>query len=238
MWFPICSKPSEGGSKILTNINKKQVLHGLIGGSYPDLVICDNRYGFSSPVVPSVFITHQLNIIAPFKWAENRSGVSITTISIALISAGFLTTREMQMTGPVFTSRQLPLVLVKYLGPLSRFTYRAKVTHSCPIFYFLFRVLSQSYRAVPASLVAPGRHVLLSGANPGEFDDSDKFECAPKLHGHQSPGNNGIRGKLRVASEYVISRSGYTTMEILSLRENLLIPTPGQNRNRNTFPAT
>ena len=36
-----------------------------------DLIISDNRLGFFHLKIPSVFITHQLNLQTPFRWATN-----------------------------------------------------------------------------------------------------------------------------------------------------------------------
>jgi UDP:flavonoid glycosyltransferase YjiC (YdhE family) len=35
-----------------------------------DLIVSDNRFGFFHKKIPSVFITHQLNLQTPFKWSS------------------------------------------------------------------------------------------------------------------------------------------------------------------------
>ena len=231
-WFPF--KILLQAPKILLNINReKQVLHGLIGKYGPDLVISDNRYGFSSPVVACVFITHQLNIIAPFKWLEKLIR-SINYYYINRFNQCWVPDYpgNANIAGRLSHPGQLPLVPVKYLGPLSRFTYRAKVTYS---YKFLFLIsgpepqrslLEEKVLSLVTNLDG---HVLIIRGKPGEFDDSDKLSVPQNCTVINHLETMELEEKI-AASEYVISRSGYTTiMEILSLRKkSLLIPTPGQ----------
>src|SRR5262245_52446649 len=57
--------------KFLSTIKKEHdVIEQLVRSSKIDLIISDNRYGCWSSAVPSIFITHQTNILLPkkFKW--------------------------------------------------------------------------------------------------------------------------------------------------------------------------
>ena len=59
--------------KILSAIKKEHLeLERIVADHKIDFVFSDNRYGCYSSIVPSVFMTHQLNIMAPLKlkWLE------------------------------------------------------------------------------------------------------------------------------------------------------------------------
>jgi uncharacterized protein (TIGR00661 family) len=61
--------------RFLRIIKKEQLqVEKIVERNQIDLVISDNRYGCYSTKVPSIFLTHQLNILMPesWKWIESR----------------------------------------------------------------------------------------------------------------------------------------------------------------------
>lgn len=217
--------------KILLSIRReKRVLEALINEYQPDLVISDNRFGFYNTVIPCVFVTHQLNIIAPFKWLEKM----IQRINYSYIN------RFSQcwipdyggsenIAGRLSHPEQMPSVRIKYIGPLSRFMYGNTNSYS---YKFLFLISGPEPQR---SLLEERILSVTNGLNGnlliarGKPDDDTKIEAPQNCTVHNHLETEALKEKI-AASEFVISRSGYTTvMEILSMqKKSLLIPTPGQ----------
>ncbi len=204
-------------------------LEKIIDSSGVELVISDNRYGLWTKKTPCIFLTHQLQIKAPSKWAENL----IQKINYFFIN------RFTQCWVPDFADKNniagslshpkiFPAVPVKYIGPLSRFE---KV--NAEIKYDWLVVLSGpepqrtlfENRIISVAKQLKGRMLIIRG-KPGSVEKID------------APGNCSVVNHLPATemqqafaeSGYIISRSGYTTvMEILAQQKKaILIPTPGQ----------
>ena len=194
-----------------------------------DLVISDNRYGLYHPLVPCIFITHQLTIKAPFAWLEN----GIRRLNYRYINR-FKACWVPDMAdapgiaGLLSHPTELPAVPVAYINLLCRFTPR-----ELPVVYKLCVLLSgpEPQRSlleekIIASLQDFREPVLLVRGKPAETS-------TPALPPHVTVVNHLPTAALSEAilqSELVICRSGYTTvMELLSLKKKMiLVPTPGQ----------
>jgi uncharacterized protein (TIGR00661 family) len=122
----------------------------------------------------------------------------------------------------------MPPVTTKYLGPLSRF-YPAESS----IFYKYLFVLSgpEPQRSILEEKVIKiagqltGKVLIVRG-KPGEEDAAvSSADYSIKNHLTTAEMQDAF-----LQSEFIISRSGYTTvMELLSLgKKSILIPTPGQ----------
>lgn len=217
--------------KILLCIRReKAILQELIDKYHPDLVISDNRYGFCNAAVPCVFITHQLNIVAPFKWLENLIR-RINYHYINRFSQCWVPDYEGKpnIAGRLSHPEKLPSATVKYLGPLSRFSYETSDSYR---YKFLFLIsgpepqrtlLEEKVFSIITALNA--NTIIVRGKPDGLETMSSPENCS--IFNHLE--TRALHEKV-IASEYVISRSGYTTvMEILAMRKkSLLIPTPGQ----------
>lgn len=195
-----------------------------------EAVISDNRYGLYHTTIPSVFITHQLRIKAPFTWMERW----IQTINYRYINrfAACWIPDEKQLPGLAGTlshPNRLPAVPVKYFGGLSRFEPANAVRQ-------LYDVL-----------------ILISGPEPQRsvlenilIRQLENFNGRALLVRGLPYGNQVLPGFKQVTivnhlpavelsaafqqSKFIISRSGYTTvMDIIKLQKrSVLIPTPGQ----------
>ncbi|HRH47859.1 MAG TPA: glycosyltransferase [Panacibacter sp.] len=195
-----------------------------------DIVISDNRFGLYAKQIPSVFITHQLCIQAPYNWLQNF----IQKVNYKFINrfnecwlpdyeSGF------NVSGDLAHPKKLPLTPLKYLGILSRFQMHEIVEVKYDYLAILSgpepqrTLLEKKLLSIASQL--NGNMLMLRG-KPGS---NEKIS---------SPANCTVVNHLSVAlmqqafeqSEYIISRSGYTTvMEILSMqKKSLLIPTLGQ----------
>lgn len=87
-----------------------------------DLVISDNRYGLWTNKIPSVFITHQLTIKAPFNWLEKL----IQRINYRYINRFTVCwvpdmEKEEGLAGILSHPIKQPQLPVEYMGLLARF---------------------------------------------------------------------------------------------------------------------
>ncbi len=215
----------------LRNIIKKENhwLNRAISEHHIDLVISDNRYGLYSKKIPCIFITHQLTIKAPFEWLEKV----IQRINYSYINqyndcwvpdvAG-----EVNAAGVLSHPLILPRTEVHYIGLLSRFQLHP-VTKKYDYTILLSgpepqRTLLEN--KLLAELPGVKGNILLVRGKPGSAEiiqSADHIEIQNHLPGFALQ-------EVLLQSEYIISRSGYSTvMELLSLqKKSILIPTPGQ----------
>lgn len=201
-----------------------------------DLIISDNRYGFYNKHIPSVFITHQLQILAPdflsfvnplLKKIHFNLMSNFTQIWVPDFYG------ENSLTGKL-SNIENPPERVKFIGPLSRFSKIEQVEN---------KNNDNNYKSIL---------VILSGPEPARTNLENKI--LSQLEQFQSkstllrglPANTGIL-KTNITEVYnhledkellplienadvVISRSGYSTiMDMFYLRKKcIFIPTPGQ----------
>lgn len=195
-----------------------------------DLVISDNRYGLYSNKIPCVFITHQLTIKMPSAWLESFVQ-RINYKHINKFTACWVPDVEGEknvagiLAHPIFK----PVIPVQYLGLLSRFLNPLLVEkkYDCCI---LLSGPEPQRTLLEEKLLKdfdePNAKILLVRGMPGSIENLSSSTNV-EIKNHLS-GNDLLQAIMQ--SEYIISRSGYTTvMELLSLqKKSILIPTPGQ----------
>jgi hypothetical protein len=201
-----------------------------------DCVISDNRYGLFNTQLTTTFVTHQLLVKAPFKWAENI----IQKVQYFFINRfsecwvpdiadypGYAA----DLSHPTI----MPRIPVTYIGALSQFSIlNNKATNTLTVKYKYCFLLSGP---------EPQRTML---QNRIEIEAQKLSAASILIEGRPSdmPNHYQLRGsltKLRYASgqdlldivmqsEFVVCRSGYSTlMELIPIHKKLiLIPTPGQ----------
>lgn len=192
-----------------------------------DLIVSDNCYGFYSPNVHSVFLTHQLNLKAPFfekklnrkiqSLIEPFNEIWIPDVETALNLAGSL-------AHPAHPSKPCT-----YIGPLSALSKK-----NMPLNYKYCAVISgpEKQRTVFENMVI-------------DFLNKEN-QPSVLVRGVFSPKNTRtINAQIRVydflhglplanvmnESEAIICRSGYSSIMDLYFLEKpcILIPTPGQS---------
>ena len=197
-----------------------------------DLIISDNRYGLHHPSVPSVLITHQLNIITGNSLSESF----IRKIHYSMIKP-FTECWVPDLPGQVNLAGRLshpvamPSFPVKYIGLLSR--WLGKNISTKELVYKCCIILSgpEPQRTILEQKVLnnivnlPYKIALVRGL-PSEqtpLSVPENVTCFNHL-----PGNELIQKIMD--SEIIVSRGGYTTlMEMVALKKKLiLIPTPAQ----------
>ena len=204
-------------------------LQGIIREHKIDLIISDNRYGLNTKKVPCVFITHQLRIKAPFEWLENILQ-QINYHYINRYTACWVPDAPgaINVAGILSHPQKLPRIPVHYIGLLSRFQFQ---TGDIKYDYCILLSGPEPQRTVLekkllTQLADGHERILLVRGKPG----TDEVITTPK---HITVENHLPNTALQAAllqSNFIISRSGYTTiMELILLHKKaILVPTPGQ----------
>ena len=187
--------------------------------------------GLHHPGIPSIFITHQLCVQAPFQWMEKW----IQTIQYRLIQSFTEcwvpdAPGKINAAGKLSHPEKLPPIPTRYIGWLCRL----QALPENPSFLYKYCVVVSGPEPQRSSLEA----ILL--AQMSKLTEKVLFirglpdVCElPATPQHITCYNHLNQHDLSVAfsqSEWIVSRSGYTTvMEILCLqKKSILIPTPGQ----------
>ncbi|KJD33814.1 glycosyltransferase [Tamlana nanhaiensis] len=213
--------------KLLKAINaEKKVIKSIIEDYKIDGIISDNRLGVRSKKVPSIFITHQLNVLSgSTTWISTKIHQKIIKkFDVCWVPD---TNGSVNLSGKLGHVKSFEIE-TKYIGPLSRFT----------------------------KTEAPVKNdvmVLISGPEPQRtlleeklFDELKDYNgkvvfVKGKMEAEQiveTIGNitiynfmtSSLLEKTINESDLVISRSGYTTvMDLAKLsKKAFFIPTPGQ----------
>ncbi len=217
--------------KIIFAIRKeKKWLKNFVAKTRIDAIISDNRYGLHHPGIPSVLITHQLVIKGPSALVEKllqRLHYRLIELFDACWVPDFR--HSVNLAGDLSHPGMLPKITLEYLGGLSRLNVPVAVKKEYDVLAVISgpepqRTLLE--KKLLKELASYRGKVLLVRGLP-----ADNRELP-------SVGNIILKNHLPATelaaafaqSEYIISRSGYTTvMDIFKLRKKAaLVPTPGQ----------
>jgi uncharacterized protein (TIGR00661 family) len=194
-----------------------------------DLVISDNRYGLFTKKVACIFITHQLTIKAPLGSLE-KAMRQINYSYINLYNSCWVPDVKdaINAAGVLSHPSKLPLTKVQYIGLLSRFE---KQTLPKKYDYCILLSGPEPQRTLLENKIIEGLDhssgkIIIVRGKPGTVEiikTSNNIEVKNHLPG---PALEEVIQQ----SDYIVCRSGYTTvMELLSLqKKSILIPTPGQ----------
>jgi hypothetical protein len=204
-----------------------------------DAVISDNRFGLYHSKVPTIFITHQLNIKTSLgKWTE-KIVKRLNYKYINRFSECWIPdiSGENNLAGELSHPLNKPIIPVKYIGLLSRFNK------------------DQNSFTLPVGSFEENNHLLfiLSGPEPQRSILEDKIIDEVSHYSYTATIIRGLPLSLSVMpstgmikfynhlpamelseeitkAEWVISRCGYSTvMDVVKMqKKSILIPTPGQ----------
>ena len=201
-----------------------------------DLAVSDNRVGFFHKKIPSVFITHQLNLIMPYKWATRL----FQLMQYAwLYNFTFCWVPDMEgnnnLSGILSNPTKKPRTPIFYLGILSRlFTAvpeKPGAAENKPIHFLGIISGPEPQRTLLENILWEEGNAL-----------NKKFVLVaglPMNNSHTRVSANGIlfnhlagaalANEIKNA-EYIICRGGYTSlMELIPFEKKLIfVPTPGQ----------
>jgi len=198
-----------------------------------DAIVSDNRYGLYAKNVHSIFITHQLQPKLPkvFAWMENfvrnRLYNSINKFDQCWVPD--VENEQYALAGSLSHPLRLPKIPVRYIGWLSRFKYLGIQQKKYRVIICLSGPEPQ--RTLLEAIVLPQLKdivgdVLLIRGLPGAA-------TLPQMPANALVANHLGTKDLEEAflkSEYVVSRSGYSTlmdMKVLGCK-CIYVPTPGQ----------
>lgn len=197
-----------------------------------NLIIADNRFGLWHRAVPSIFITHQLQIQVPNSWLEAR----IQRINYRYIQhfkqCWVPDDTTQALAGKLSHPQILPDIPVQYMGLLSRM--RKTDTPLQYKYCFLLSgpepqrtILEKHILEQVAQLETTC--LLIRGLPGAQLTLPATKNCTIIQHAS----TNELM-QLLASSEYIICRSGYTSlMELMAMqRKMILIPTPGQTEQQ------
>ncbi|MBN8666080.1 MAG: glycosyl transferase family 28 [Chitinophagales bacterium] len=198
-----------------------------------DMVISDNRYGLYNPAIHSVILTHQLAIRPP--WGKLGMGLlqKWNYRHLEKFNACWVPDWEEEMAclaGELSHPQKLPAIPLRYIGPLSRFTYNAAVPETNRLLIILSgpepgrTIWEEKLMREIAAYTHPITLIrgLPRGGKPlTSFPHLEVFDHLPA---HQ------LQTAIEKA-EWIIARAGYSTiMDLTTLQKKaILIPTPGQS---------
>lgn len=191
------------------------------------LVLSDNRFGFYSKRIPSIFITHQLQIQAPnrlLQWMANTMNHhyirNFTSCWVPDYPGSVLSGQLSDATCPI---------PVEFIGPLSRFIPAGQ--NKKPDIQLL-AILSgpEPQRSILEEKILrelsniPGKNIIIRGKpNSKDALSSEAFEIFSHV---TSP----VLQDYIERSACILSRAGYSSIMDYTIlgKTALLVPTPGQ----------
>jgi len=235
-------------------------LNTMIEDQQIDLVISDNRYGLYSKKIPCVLITHQLTIKMPFAWLERHVQKIHYSLINRFHTCWVPDAKgPLNLGGDLSHPLKMPAIPVKWMGLLSRFA-PSKSTETVvqinndliPAFSFQYCFLlsgPEPQRTLLENIILKNIQdlaepmVLVRGLPSSQNISTDtsshtEKKVSPNPLPASLPQQLTVYNHLPAAdlaplilsSEWIICRSGYSTlMDLAALRKNaILIPTPGQ----------
>lgn len=189
-----------------------------------DLIISDNRYGVYSENITSILITHQLHFDLPF---SSILEMLLQNYIEKFNEVWVPDTNQNSYSGNLSRNERLLKIPIKYIGILSRFTKREVIKKDVKFTLIAsgpepFRTQLVRYFEKNFSLLQDKCCII----NGGET----KFESVgDNVILLDLPNSNELENMID-RSEYIICRSGYSSIMDLIVKEQkaVLIPTPNQ----------
>ncbi len=214
--------------------DEHQQIKKLIAHIQPDAIISDSRYGAWSKIIPSLFITHQINIAAPknLQWLEPIL-FRINKFFLKKYTKVWIPdfADEINLSGKLSHNPQSLLEINhEFIGPISRFTNckNSRNNESYELLIILSGPEPQrgifEKKCIEQSLALNLRTLLVRGKPKEELQYS---ENNLKVVSHL---NSDELKSLIINTEFIVCRAGYSTIMDLSctMKSALCIATPGQ----------
>ena len=207
---------------------ERRQIEKLVSENNIDAIISDNRYGCYSDKVPSVLITHQLNIQLPASLTWSKPIVDFTNNRlIKKFNACWVPDFPSGFTGKLSQTKKLN---ARFIGMLSRFQLNDIVQESDlvvglvsgpePQREFFEKLLIKEFKKLnkPCLIVRGLPNVMQNETQDGNIT----------LRAHAP-----VQELQSIISKagFIISRSGYTTimdLQAIGKKHVIFIPTPGQ----------
>lgn len=222
--YPEMMKQAKKSNQVLEEIIKKEKI---------DIVISDNRYELNSEKAYCIFITHQLNIQTPgFAWLAKPFIQKKINAYLKKFNEVWIPDFEGEhnLSGKLSHGIKFPVENTHFIGPISRFSLVTKKEISKTTGLLILLSGPEPQRTVleeiliKQALETNRKTVVLQGK---PVDTSKKQEKNVQTFAHLP---DAEMADLMRSSEYIICRSGYSTiMDLAALGSKaILIPTPGQ----------
>lgn len=199
-----------------------------------DAVISDNRYELWSDRIPTIFMTHQLKILTQGILSSARPAIQKVLYNFIVKHSEVWVPDfpgDPNLSGELSHVKKLPLKMVLYIGPMSRFENLRNIKPSEEKLDILCIMSGpEPQRSILEEIFVEQagktnyKTIILSG-KPGETAIVRKGNVEIRPH----CGDEEMASLISAAG-MVISRSGYTTvMDLATLgKKAIFIPTPGQ----------
>lgn len=193
---------------------EKDTVEKIVEQESADLVISDHRYGFRSDMVPSIFVTHQLQL--PIEWYQSTMQLWHKNLINRFEQIWVMDYPDSRLAGKLSASRGFDKTT--YIGPYSRFMGDS----------------SKRNKDIETLLIASGPDIYAQQLVDQFADPEMKVICdtviATPENVERHSGDWLLQDDLIRRAKKIISRSGYSTvMDAQYLdAEFVLIPTPGQ----------
>lgn len=204
-------------------------LNNLVDDHQIDAVISDNRFGLWTKKIPSIFITHQLNIQTGNKFL-NRIAAKVNQKYIRRFKACWIMDVEKKgLAGSLSHSKSSFPFPVKYLGISSRFIYKQAERKNHVLFLLSGPEPSRTIfeEKILKEISRISKPVFLVRGLPAEKENLPHSFSNLTIYNHLE---SEKLAELISTAEVVVCRSGYSTlMDLTALRTHaVVIPTPGQ----------
>ncbi len=206
-------------------------LKKVVAAYKPDAIISDNRYGLYHSSVRSVLIIHQLCIKSPFgKWTE-RLLQRINYKYINRFNQCWVPdmSKGNNLSGELGHPEKMPAIPVKYIGALSRFKNAGLEEKKNHLLVILSGPEPQRTLLEDKIITEISHYNGTADVVRGMPGYPNQIPSTGMIHFYNHLPAAALNEKMQEA-EYIISRSGYSTvMDIVALgKKSILIPTPGQ----------
>lgn len=226
VWFKILLQ----WPKIKDVIKKEnKCLKEIVRHYHVDLIISDNRFGLSHKKIKTIFITHQLNIPAPFfsfliNYINRRLIHRFNEVWIPDYEE-----KDKRLSGNLSDAEKMKIP-VTFIGPKSYLSNRSDSAPGGKLDYLILLSGIEPQRSRLEKLLMcqfdnSGKKIVLVRGSK-----SAKAIINPYLEINQFSEGEELR-RLIVSADTVICRSGFSTLmdlHLLDKRKIILIPTPGQ----------
>jgi uncharacterized protein (TIGR00661 family) len=220
--------------KILWSINKERKwVKNYVKHHKIDFILSDNRYGFYHKKIPSIFITHQLQIITGSRFL-NKLVQKINYSFINKFSQCWIPDfeGEINIAGNLSHPKKTPKIPIKYIGSLNRFAIKNEASQKKYDICVLIsgpepqRSILEKIIVAQVEKVSRFRIIILRGM-PQSINQLKLNNTNCIILNHLQ--GNELKQVLE-QSEFIICRSGYTSlMELFGLQKKIIaIPTPAQ----------
>ncbi len=196
-----------------------------------DIVISDNRYGFYSNKIKSIFITHQLNILVPQSPFLEKILKKLNRFFLKKFDEIWVPDYASNIQAGKLSKNDMSLNNLKYIGNLSRFS---NSSNESAVKYEILIILSgpEPQRSILEKIILQQvqklsfKMVMVRGT---KNNNDIALSVNENIEYIDFATKNELEHLIR-SSEILVSRSGYSTiMDFVKLKRHaILIPTPGQ----------